>query len=147
MNRVAKLVKSRCLSILWKQPSQWEEFTQRPCAHEKWRLVQRSHGVLLFTLLTLTPSNKTAATRFYSLKLHNVAIWGLYVKNVHINHIILWALLCAYFPSLSLTLTVLPQPALNKDNYSGNISANQVQPCILPGRRATSQNLANITGA
>lgn len=63
-------------------------------------------------------------------------------------------LFCGFRPSslliflpLSLTLSVLPLPALNKDNYSGNISANQTQPCILPVRRATSQDLANITGA
>lgn len=51
------------------------------------------------------------------------------------------------FLPLSLTHTVLPLPALNKDNYSGNISTNQTLPCILPVRRATSQDLANITGA
>lgn len=51
------------------------------------------------------------------------------------------------FLPLSLTLTVLPLPALNKDNYSGNISTNQTQPCILPVRGATSQDLANIAGA
>lgn len=51
------------------------------------------------------------------------------------------------FLPLSLTLTVLPLPALNKDNYSGNVSANQTQPCILPVRRATSRDQANITGA
>lgn len=55
--------------------------------------------------------------------------------------------LCFFFLPLSLTLTVLPLPALNKDNYSGNISTNQRQPCILPVRRATSQDLANITRA
>ncbi|KAK5606317.1 hypothetical protein CRENBAI_023542 [Crenichthys baileyi] len=41
----------------------------------------------------------------------------------------------------------LPLPALNKDNYSGNILANQARPCISPAREATSQDLANISGA
>ncbi|KAF1390261.1 hypothetical protein PFLUV_G00056230 [Perca fluviatilis] len=68
-------------------------------------------------ILLLKPSNKTTTTRFYPWKLQNIVIW------------------------------VLPLPALNKDNYSGNISANQTQPCILPVRKATSQDLANITGA
>lgn len=70
------------------------------------------------------------------------------------KRLILIMLFCGFRPSslliflpLSLTLTVLPLPALNKDNYSGNISANQTRPCILPVRKATSQDLANITGA
>lgn len=117
--------------------------------------MQRSHGVLLFTVymlpfILLKPSNKTTTTRVYTWKLQNSVTQGLYVKNTYINHVILWfcgLVLCLFFLPLSLTLTVLPLPALNKDNYSGNISANQKQPCILPVRKATSQDLANNTGA
>lgn len=106
-------------------------------------------SLYMLPYLLLKPSEKTSSARFYTLKLENVVILGLYVKNISII-----VLFCAFKPSsvliflpLSLTLTVLPLPALNKDNYSGNILANQAQPCILPVRRATSQDQANITGA
>ncbi|KAK5863848.1 hypothetical protein PBY51_000845 [Eleginops maclovinus] len=71
----------------------------------------------MLPFLLLKPSNKTTTARVYTGKLQN-----------------------------SVT-QVLPLPALNKDNYSGNISANQRRPCILPVRKATSQDLANNTGA
>lgn len=116
--------------------------------------MQRSHGVLLFTVymlpfLLLKPSNKTTTGRFYTWKL-KALLHGVCMSRIFI----LIMLFCGFWPSslliflpLSLTLTVLPLPALNKDNYSGNISANQTRPCILPVRKATSQDLANITGA
>lgn len=100
-------LRSNSLSFLWKRPRGREEFKQRPTPHKKkWRLVLRSHGVLLLTLymlpfLLLKPSNKTRTGRFYTWKLQNTMIRGLYVKATHIDHVILWfqAQLCAYFSS------------------------------------------------
>lgn len=82
--------------------------------------------------------------------LRTLLYWVCIFKKILISYL----LFCGVRPRsvrvflpLSLTLTVLPLPALNKDNYSGNISANQTGPCILPVRGATSQDLANIAGA
>lgn len=103
----------------------------------------------MLPFLLLKPSNKTSGKWFHPGDLTTV------LKVVCMWEILsLIVFFCSFrpssvliFPLLSLTLTVLPLPALNKDNYSGNISANQMQPCILPARRATSQDLANIAGA
>ena len=93
--------------------------------------------------------SETAVSRCDVGKSHSNGIWGLYTNTMplHVLFCRLGLALGLFFLSLSLALTGLPLPALNKDNYSGNTLANEERPCILPVGEAASQDPANITQA
>lgn len=133
--------------FLSSSPRKGAEFKLRPSAHENGGLCGEAMEPCLWLQVKRCQLHLTRplSQRLHSnLPLQKVCISAILVIVVYLSSFSpRWALT---FPLLRLTLTVLPLPALNKDNYSGNISANQARPCISPARKATSQDLATIVG-